>query len=237
MHISQFAGKIRCAHCSQLCSTKLWPINGDRTPFYFQREPGKYQVTVDCPHCTKTWYVAWDDDPGPIQPLFGAVAAPTTSHSPPAVPFENARPPQPSRTHQEQLVQQKSLSHRLGQWFFGHLFSSKVASSVPSPPRSVPPPPSSPKPAPPPTAQQATLRQAISPGMQEGIFGDGTFRAVNETPDWKIGVGTRVRYCGGRRAVGEWGQVLEAYSDGACVVKWDSDGAVCLHGDHLLSKN
>ena len=80
------------------------------------------------------------------------------------------------------------------------------------------------------------LRESIPSGMQEGIFGDGTYRAVQVTPDYKIRVGDQIRYCGVRRTVGESGQVLEVYSDGGCVVRW-RDGSICLHGDHLVSKN
>jgi len=41
------------------------------TPFYYQSEPGKYSLPVTCPHCAKEWYVVWDANPGPIEPLTG----------------------------------------------------------------------------------------------------------------------------------------------------------------------
>jgi hypothetical protein len=69
MHISQFANGLRCQHCGKAHATKQWPVNGDMTPFYYQKEKGRYTLTVNCPHCGKEWYVVWDDNPGPIQPL------------------------------------------------------------------------------------------------------------------------------------------------------------------------
>ena len=82
------------------------------------------------------------------------------------------------------------------------------------------------------------VRDDIPEHDQEGIFGDGITKLVEETPDYKILKGQKVRYCGVRsRSVGESGQVLEAYSDGACVVRWDADGSTGLYGDHLISKN
>jgi Zn finger protein HypA/HybF involved in hydrogenase expression len=69
MHISQFANKLRCQHCGKIHGTKEWPVNGDHVPFYFQDEPGKYTLTVNCPHCGKNWYVVWDNNPGSGMPL------------------------------------------------------------------------------------------------------------------------------------------------------------------------
>jgi hypothetical protein len=72
MHHSQFAAKLMCQHCGQGNRSREWPLAGDRVPLYHQREPGRYQVKVHCPHCTQDWYVVWDLDPGPIRPLDSA---------------------------------------------------------------------------------------------------------------------------------------------------------------------
>lgn len=69
MHMSQFAGELRCQHCYKTHATQDWPQRGDSVPFYFQKEPGNYQVKVECPHCGKEWYVVWDENPGPISRL------------------------------------------------------------------------------------------------------------------------------------------------------------------------
>jgi hypothetical protein len=66
MHWSQFAGKLHCLYCDQQDSTGVWPARGDSTPFYAQEEPGAFTVDVTCLHCGRTWYVVWDDDPGPV---------------------------------------------------------------------------------------------------------------------------------------------------------------------------
>jgi Zn finger protein HypA/HybF involved in hydrogenase expression len=69
IHISQFANELRCKHCGQINQASEWPERGDWVPFYHQDEPGRYTLTLTCPHCGKEWYVVWDDDPGPIKPL------------------------------------------------------------------------------------------------------------------------------------------------------------------------
>ena len=69
MHFSEFAGKLSCKHCGKAHGTNQWPVNGDMVPFYYQAEPGRYSLKVACPHCKKDWYVVWDANPGPIQPL------------------------------------------------------------------------------------------------------------------------------------------------------------------------
>lgn len=51
--------------------------------FYCQKEPGQYQVTVHCPHCSKDWYVVWDDNPGS-----GYETGSTASDSPSPKPAE-----------------------------------------------------------------------------------------------------------------------------------------------------
>ena len=50
-------------------SVEEWPIRGDYEGIYFQVDPGKYSIKVDCTHCDKTFYVVWDDNPGPVKPL------------------------------------------------------------------------------------------------------------------------------------------------------------------------
>jgi len=67
--LSWFAGNLMCRHCGEVNQTKEWPLNGDKVPFYYQKEPGNYNVKVHCPHCNKDWYVVWDDDPGPVMRL------------------------------------------------------------------------------------------------------------------------------------------------------------------------
>jgi hypothetical protein len=69
MHFSQFATQLRCVHCGNTHRAYQWPLNGDRTALYFQKEEGNYNLPVTCPKCQKEWYVVWDQDPGPIMPL------------------------------------------------------------------------------------------------------------------------------------------------------------------------
>jgi len=69
VHISMFAGELRCIHCGNINKAKEWPLHGDMVPFYYQKEPGNYTLKLTCPHCKKEWYIVWDDNPGPIQPL------------------------------------------------------------------------------------------------------------------------------------------------------------------------
>jgi Zn finger protein HypA/HybF involved in hydrogenase expression len=69
MHLSEFANELRCQHCGETHGTKQWPVNGDMVPFYYQKEAGRYSLTVTCPHCGKEWNVVWDENPGPIMPL------------------------------------------------------------------------------------------------------------------------------------------------------------------------
>ncbi len=61
---SQFAKDLDCVYCGKKNAASRWPVHGDMVPFYAQKEPGKYQVTVRCPHCHRDWYVVWDDNPG-----------------------------------------------------------------------------------------------------------------------------------------------------------------------------
>jgi len=69
MHFSQFANNLLCQYCNKTHGTKNWPVSGDIFPFYFQKEPGNYNLKVSCPYCGKEWYVVWDDNPGLIKPL------------------------------------------------------------------------------------------------------------------------------------------------------------------------
>lgn len=69
MHISEFANDLHCQHCWKAHGTKVWPVNGDYVAFYYQKEPGNYTLKLTCPHCGRDWYVVWDDDPGPMEPL------------------------------------------------------------------------------------------------------------------------------------------------------------------------
>ena len=67
--LSQFAHELRCLYCGKPNPATEWRAAGDLVPFYFQREPGKHNLTMTCPHCGRAWYVVWDDNPGPLQNL------------------------------------------------------------------------------------------------------------------------------------------------------------------------
>lgn len=47
--MSKFARNLQCEVCGQRYSARFWPVNGDRVPFYFEREPSKYSVQIHCP--------------------------------------------------------------------------------------------------------------------------------------------------------------------------------------------
>ena len=66
MHFSQFASNVTCQHCFKQHSADSWPMNGDRVPFYFSKEEGRYNLKLLCPNCGKDSYVVWDQDPGTI---------------------------------------------------------------------------------------------------------------------------------------------------------------------------
>lgn len=66
---SILAGDLLCAYCRKPNAATRWPVAGDDVPFYYQREPGDYSVEVRCWECDNTWFVVWDDDPGPVRPL------------------------------------------------------------------------------------------------------------------------------------------------------------------------
>lgn len=66
MDLLQLIENMRCPFCREQNIPDEWPTKGAYTAFYFQRdkEDGNYFVTMNCPKCNKTWYVAWDDYPG-----------------------------------------------------------------------------------------------------------------------------------------------------------------------------
>ena len=70
LHVSEFAENLNCYNCGKTHSVKSWPLHGDLVPFYYQETPGNFTLPVVCPHCDHKWYVVWDDNPGPIKPLF-----------------------------------------------------------------------------------------------------------------------------------------------------------------------
>lgn len=70
IHFSSFVNQIKCPYCNQPNSISKWPINGDSTSFYFQKDEGKYSLPITCPHCKKAWYIVWDNNPGIIKNLF-----------------------------------------------------------------------------------------------------------------------------------------------------------------------
>jgi phage FluMu protein Com len=69
MAISLLANDLHCYHCNKPNSSDRWPLRGDRVGFVWKEETGQYSLEIHCPHCNKKWYVVWDLDPGPIQPL------------------------------------------------------------------------------------------------------------------------------------------------------------------------
>ncbi|MBM3957205.1 MAG: hypothetical protein FJ313_04050 [Gemmatimonadetes bacterium] len=97
MHVSQFAGELRCPHCGGRHGTRQWPTNGDLVPFYFQKEPGAHTLEVRCPHCGLSWHVVWDSPPGPVMLLDGVA-------TPRAVPQAAGPTRAPTRSNRRLLV-------------------------------------------------------------------------------------------------------------------------------------
>ena len=87
MHISRFAHQLKCTHCEEFHGTDKWPVDGDMVPFYHQNKSGNFSLKVTCPHCGSDWYVVWDNNPGPIQPL-DAVRERKMIHTPAAIKRE-----------------------------------------------------------------------------------------------------------------------------------------------------
>ncbi len=69
IHTSIFSSSLKCPYCSQLNRSNQWPLHGDRTSFYIQKEAGHYNLPLKCPHCNKEWFVVWDEEPGIIKVL------------------------------------------------------------------------------------------------------------------------------------------------------------------------
>ena len=80
-HRSQFAGELNCLYCDASVSVAVWPLNGDAVPFYFEHAPRVHSVEIACENCGETFFVVWDQYPGPVEKLetfdqfAGAVAA------------------------------------------------------------------------------------------------------------------------------------------------------------------
>jgi len=80
---AEYAEDLPCAHCGAKNRAKQWPERGDLEPFYNQKEPGQYSVTVHCPSCNKDWYVVWDDNPGAVRQLEPALIATASAQTVP----------------------------------------------------------------------------------------------------------------------------------------------------------
>jgi len=71
-----YRDSLNCQYCYKSNIAAFWPEGGDFKPFYCQDEeitkekPGAFRLPVQCPHCQKTWYVIWDDDPEPLARMF-----------------------------------------------------------------------------------------------------------------------------------------------------------------------
>ena len=70
MFYSEFADNLPCPYCGKNCSAAAqWPKRGDLVPFFDQtaedtkEQPGAFNIKVYCPHCSKDWFVVWDEDP------------------------------------------------------------------------------------------------------------------------------------------------------------------------------
>lgn len=60
---------IKCLHCSKVQAAPIWPVRGDRIPFYSQADPAEFSIKMTCRKCGGVWFTVWDSDPGRIYPL------------------------------------------------------------------------------------------------------------------------------------------------------------------------
>ena len=72
MFASNFAGKLRCLHCGNPNKMSEWPVRGDSVPFVCSADENRIPIggsalRIQCAHCGQTWYVVWDQHPGPLQ--------------------------------------------------------------------------------------------------------------------------------------------------------------------------
>lgn len=68
-HISQFANKLHCQYCDAVISVTIWPLNGDRVPFYYESEPSEYSIKLTCESCGKDTFIVWETYPGSLEML------------------------------------------------------------------------------------------------------------------------------------------------------------------------
>jgi tetratricopeptide (TPR) repeat protein len=69
---SAFANKINCLKCGKVIESESWPVHGDGVAFYYQEELGNFSLPIKCPWCNESWYVVWDNNPGPLgRMMFG----------------------------------------------------------------------------------------------------------------------------------------------------------------------
>ncbi|MBI1900756.1 MAG: hypothetical protein HYS13_06555 [Planctomycetia bacterium] len=64
--LATFAVDLRCEHCGCSNPSRKWPARGDLVSFHCQKESGSHALEMNCPHCHRTWYVVWDENPGPV---------------------------------------------------------------------------------------------------------------------------------------------------------------------------
>ena len=66
----EFRDDVYCQYCNIRQSAPYWPINGNMTSYFYKKseesddEEWVYKLPIYCPHCNKTWYVVWEEDPG-----------------------------------------------------------------------------------------------------------------------------------------------------------------------------
>ena len=66
---SEFASKLDCFKCGKTHGVQRWPQNGDLVGYYYEDKQGAYGIQTVCPHCKHEWWIVWDQDPGPLQPV------------------------------------------------------------------------------------------------------------------------------------------------------------------------